>query len=81
VDLTVPTRFTVYALQGATRSVVAETDGPTVAVGTVADGSEIRISGFDASAADSLVVRVDSDEAECDESNNEVEIPGPFCAQ
>ena len=79
VDLTVPTRFTVYAVQGATRTVVAEADGPTVAVGTAADGSEIRISGFDASTADSLVVQVDSDEAECDESNNDVEIPGPFC--
>jgi hypothetical protein len=82
VDITVPTRFTVYAVKGATRTVVAETDGPSgVAVGTAADGSEIRISGFDASAADSLVVHVDSDEAECNESNNEVEIPGPFCVQ
>ena len=80
VDLDVPVRFTVYAVQGATRTVVAEVEGPAgVPVGTVSDASEIRIPGFDASGAESLVVRVDSDEAECNEENNETEIPGPFC--
>jgi hypothetical protein len=80
VDLGVPVRFTVYAVQGATRTVVADVEGPTgVPVGTVSDASEIRIPGFDASAAESLVVRVDSDEAECNDANNEAEIPGPFC--
>ena len=80
VDLRVPVRFTVYAVEGATRTVIAGAAGPaTVPVGMVADASEIRITDFDASAAESVVVRVDSDEAECDETNNEVEIPGPFC--
>jgi hypothetical protein len=82
VDLDVPARFTVYAVQGTTRTVVAEVGGPgSVPVGTAMDASEIRITGFDASATDSLVVHVDSDEAECDDGNNETEIPGPFCAE
>jgi hypothetical protein len=80
VDLSVPARFMVYAVQGGTRTLVGEGGGPSVPVGTAADASEIRITGFDPSAADSLVVVVDSDEAECDEANNEVEIPGPFCS-
>ncbi len=80
VDLDAPARFLVYAVQSGTRTLVGEGEGPSVLVGTVADASEIRITGFDPDVAESLVVVVDSDEAECDDANNEVEIPGPFCS-
>jgi hypothetical protein len=79
VDLLVPIRYTVYAVTGGTRTVVAEVDGPaSLAAGVTADSDTLVVEGF--GGADSVVVRIDSDEADCDITDDEVEVVGPICA-
>ena len=50
-----------------------------VPAGRWADGIAVTALGVDASTVESIVLKVVSNESECDDTNNTIEVSGPFC--
>jgi hypothetical protein len=54
-------------------------NGGTVVHGTYQESIQFDITGYDPTTFDSVIVRVRSQERDCNVANNEVEFAGPFC--
>ena len=50
-----------------------------VPAGHWADGVAVTATGVDAATVESIVLKVVSNESECDDTNNSIEVAGPFC--
>jgi hypothetical protein len=80
VDLDVPATLEVYGRTGPRDELLATvTVPPSLVVGAYADSVQIDLTAAQVNTLDSLVFVISSEDLECDETNNTLEWPGPFC--
>ncbi len=80
VDLTVPATIEVYARTGAIDTLLTTiTMPPSMLVGWYGESRQIELAAADVNSIDSLVFVISSDDLECEERNNDLIWPGPFC--
>jgi hypothetical protein len=80
VDLNVPATVEIYARTGSTDVLLTTiTLPPSQVVGWYGESRQIELAASDVVGADSLVFVISSDDLECEERNNDLIWPGPFC--
>ena len=81
-DLDVMATIYVVADYGTSQEVVAsETVDPTMLVAWYQDSVEFEVDANLLDGADQIFVEIDSDEIDCDNDNNRIELDGPFCVE
>ena len=79
-DVPAGTVVQMYTFVGGVETLAGTTtvDVPIIA-GSFSDGVSITAPGVDPTAVESIILRVVSGVSECDETNNEIRVNGPFC--
>ncbi len=80
VDLDVPATVEIYARHGSSDTLLTTiTFPPSLVVGWYGESRQIELAASDVAGADSVVFVISSDDLECEERNNDLIWPGPFC--
>ena len=80
VDLDVPATLEVYARKDKNDYLLqTHTIDPSLLAGYYADSLQIELSADEVGGIDALVFVISSEDLECDETNNTLVWPGPFC--
>jgi hypothetical protein len=80
VDLDVPASVEIYARSAGTDTLITTlTFPPSLLVGEFGESRQIELAASDFVGADSAVFVISSDDPECDDRNNDLIWPGPFC--
>ena len=74
-------RLHVYVLKDGERELVdvLELDGMDLPAGWYADSVAIDLAGYDAEDLGAFIVRIEGNTTDCDPSNDELNVLGPFC--
>jgi hypothetical protein len=80
VDLEVPATVEIYARRGGSDTLITTlTLPPALEVGWYGESRQIELAASDVAGADAMVFVIGSDDLECEERNNDLIWPGPFC--
>jgi hypothetical protein len=80
VDLEVPATVEIFARRGGSDTLITTlTLPPALEVGWYGESRQIELAAADVAGADAVIFEISSDDLECEERNNDLIWPGPFC--